>query len=217
MQHTALTPDLVLRAYTVGLFPMAERATDQDVFWVDPERRGIIPLETFHVPHSLKKVVRRGRFEVRVDHDFAGVMRGCAAPRAKAGETWINDQIIAVYCALNAQGFAHSVECWREDRLVGGLYGVSLRGAFFGESMFSRETDASKVALVHLVARLKRGGYTLLDTQFVTPHLARFGAIEISRRAYRKRLNGAMATEATFYGVLDVAGAALLQSMTQTS
>ncbi len=217
MTQHALTPELVLRAYMVGLFPMAERADDPDVFWVDPEHRGVMPLDAFHVPRSLKKVVRRGRFEVRVNHDFAGVMRGCAAPRAKLGETWINDKIIGVYCALNAQGFAHSVECWREGKLVGGLYGVALRGAFFGESMFSHETDASKVALVHLVARLRRGGYTLLDAQFVTPHLARFGAIEITRRAYRKRLSAAMATEATFYGVLDAAGEALLQSMTQTS
>jgi leucyl/phenylalanyl-tRNA--protein transferase len=217
MPQPALTPELVLRAYMVGLFPMAERADDPEVFWVDPEKRGVMPIDTFHVPRSLKKVVRQGRFEVRVDHDFAAVMRGCAAPRAKPGETWINDQIVGVYCSLNAQGFAHSVECWLDGALVGGLYGVALRGAFFGESMFSRATDASKVALVHLVARLRRGGYTLLDAQFVTPHLARFGAVEIPRRVYRKQLAAAMDTEATFYSVLDGAGEALLQAMTHGS
>ena len=217
MTTNALTPELVIRAYMAGLFPMAERADDPDVFWVDPDKRGIMPLDDFHVPRSLKKTVRQNRFEVRIDSDFAAVMRGCAAPRPKAGETWINDQILSVYCALAAQGFAHSVECWREGRLVGGLYGVAIRGAFFGESMFKRETDASKVALVHLVARLRRGGYRLLDAQFITPHLARFGAVEVSRGAYRKRLAAALETEATFYGALDGAGEAVLQSMTQTS
>lgn len=217
MTHAMLTPELVLRAYTVGLFPMSERADDPEVFWVDPERRGIMPLDTFHVPRSLRKVIRREPFEVRVDHDFAAVMRGCAAPRAKPGETWINDQILDVYCALNAQGFAHSVECWRDGALVGGLYGVAIHGAFFGESMFSRATDASKVALVHLVARLRRGGFVLLDAQFVTPLLARFGAIEVSRSAYRRQLAEALGTDATFYGALDAGGLAVLQSMTQTS
>ena len=212
-----LTPDLLLRAYATGLFPMAESAEDPELFWVDPERRGVLPLDGFHIPRSLKKIVRRRAFEVTADRDFMGVLNGCAERTAMRKSTWINTEIIRLYSALHAMGAAHSLECWQGDgvarRLVGGLYGVALGGAFFGESMFSREPDASKVALVHLVARLKRGGFTLLDTQFVTAHLARFGAIEISRRIYRKRLDAALETEARFPRELDADGEAILAAM----
>jgi leucyl/phenylalanyl-tRNA--protein transferase len=195
---TELTPDLLLRAYTIGLFPMAETAEDPELFWVDPERRGVIPLDTFHVPRSLRKTLKREPFLIQVDSDFFGVLDGCAEITDKRRATWINSEIVRLYGDLHRRGFAHSVECWREGRLVGGLYGVALGGAFFGESMFSRETDASKVALVHLVARLKRGGFALLDTQFVTRHLERFGAIEISRDIYRKHLTDALKHRASF-------------------
>jgi leucyl/phenylalanyl-tRNA--protein transferase len=210
---TELTPDLLLRAYTIGLFPMAETAEDPELFWVDPERRGVIPLDTFHVPRSLRKVVRRGTFEVVVDRDFFGVLDGCAEITDKRRATWINSEIVRLYGDLHRRGFAHSVECWREGRLVGGLYGVALGGAFFGESMFSRETDASKVALVHLVVRLIRGGFTLLDTQFVTPHLAKFGAIEISRAAYRRQLARAIEIAARFPRELDAEAEAILGAL----
>ena len=212
-----LTPDLLLRAYATGLFPMAESAEDPELFWVDPERRGVLPLDGFHIPRSLKKAVRRRRFEVTADRDFMSVLNGCAERTPTRKSTWINTEIIRLYAALHAMGAAHSLECWRGEgsakRLVGGLYGVALGGAFFGESMFSREPDASKVALVHLVARLKRGGFTLLDTQFVTAHLARFGAIEISRRVYRKRLDAALETDARFPRELDTDGEAILAAL----
>jgi leucyl/phenylalanyl-tRNA---protein transferase len=210
---TELTPDLLLRAYTIGLFPMAETAEDPELFWVDPERRGVIPLEAFHVPRSLRKVVRRGQFEVRVDSDFLGVLDGCAEISSKRRATWINSEIVRLYGDLHRRGFAHSIECWREGRMVGGLYGVALGGAFFGESMFSRETDASKVALVHLVVRLIRGGFTLLDTQFVTPHLAKFGAVEITRASYRRQLARAIEVSARFLRTLDDEGEAVLGAL----
>jgi leucyl/phenylalanyl-tRNA---protein transferase len=193
-----LTPDILLEAYAAGIFPMAESADDPDLFWVDPQRRGIIPLDAFHVPRRLKRVLRRDSFAVRVDSAFAAVMRGCAEASETRPSTWINDEIIRLYGALFARGAAHSVECWHGGELVGGLYGISLGAAFFGESMFSRVTDASKVALVHLVARLRLGGYRLLDTQFVTPHLARFGAIEIPRAQYHRLLAGALRYRAVF-------------------
>ncbi len=208
-----LTPDLLLRAYATGLFPMAESAEDPELFWVDPERRGILPLDSLHIPRRLKKTLRQGRFEVTADRDFLGVLRGCAERTPNRKSTWINAEIIRLYAALHAMGAAHSIECWHEERLVGGLYGVALGGAFFGESMFSRITDASKVGLIHLVARLRRGGFTLLDTQFVTAHLARFGAVEISRRVYRKRLDAALETEARFPRELDAEGLAILQML----
>jgi leucyl/phenylalanyl-tRNA--protein transferase len=210
---TELTPDLLLRAYTIGLFPMAETAEDPELFWVDPERRGVIPLDTFHVPRSLRKAVRRGTFEIAVDRAFFGVLDGCAEITDKRRATWINSEIVRLYGDLHRRGFAHSVECWREGRLVGGLYGVALGGAFFGESMFSRETDASKVALVHLVVRLIRGGFTLLDTQFVTPHLAKFGAVEISRAAYRRQLSRALEVSARFPRELDAEAEAILGAL----
>lgn len=213
---TELTADLLLRAYTVGLFPMAETADDPDLFWVDPERRGIIPLDAFHIPRSLRKTVRKGLFEIRIDTDFSGVLAGCAEVGPRRRATWINAEIVRLYTELHRRGFAHSVECWREDRLVGGLYGVTLGGAYFGESMFSREPDASKVALVWLVALLIRGGYTLLDTQFVTPHLARFGAVEISRGAYKRKLAAALKTQARFPRAIDPETEATLGSMLTT-
>ncbi len=193
-----LTPELLLRAYAEGVFPMAERRNDPDLYWISPEERGIIPLDAFHVPRRLKRTVRSDHFDVRIDTAFGEVIHACAAPAPDRAESWINAEIVSLYTALFACGHAHSVECWREGRLVGGLYGVSLGGAFFGESMFSRERDASKVALVHLVARLKRGGFRLLDTQFLTSHLERFGAVAISRRLYRELLAQAIAERADF-------------------
>ena len=214
-----LTPDLLLRAYATGLFPMAESAEDPELFWVDPERRGVLPLDGFHIPRRLKKTVRQGRFQVTADRDFLGVLRGCAERTPSRKSTWINTEIIRLYTALHAMGAAHSLECWLDEggspMLAGGLYGVALGGAFFGESMFSRATDASKVALVHLVARLRRGGFTLLDTQFVTAHLARFGALEISRRIYRKRLDTALESDARFPRELDADGQAILDAMVE--
>jgi len=193
-----LTPDILLEAYAAGIFPMAESADDPELFWVDPNRRGIVPLEAFHVPRRLQRVLRRGNFAVRVDTAFASVIRGCAEASETRPGTWINDEIVRLYSALFARGAAHSVECWHEGELVGGLYGVSLGAAFFGESMFSRVSDASKVALVELVARLRLGGYRLLDTQFVTPHLAQFGVIEISRARYHRLLAEALRYRAAF-------------------
>ncbi len=196
----AVTPEMLLRAYGLGIFPMAESRDDPSLFWVDPDTRGVIPLDAFHLPRRLARRVRSGVFEPRIDSDFPGVIQACAEPRPGHPETWINDQIVALYAALFERGHVHTVECWREGSLVGGLYGVSLRGAFFGESMFSRETDASKVALVHLVERLRRGGFSLLDTQFLTPHLEIFGAVEIPRDEYRERLRQALDTAASFHG-----------------
>jgi leucyl/phenylalanyl-tRNA--protein transferase len=193
-----LTPDILLAAYATGIFPMAESADDPELFWVDPRRRGILPLDGFHVPHKLRRVVRRGDFEIRCDTAFEEVMLGCAEANEKRPNTWINDEILRLYSALFARGAAHSVETWHEGVLFGGLYGVSLGAVFFGESMFSRATDASKVALVHLVARLRLGGYRLLDTQFLTPHLARFGGIEITRTRYHRLLADALAYRASF-------------------
>jgi leucyl/phenylalanyl-tRNA---protein transferase len=195
---TMLTPDLLLRAYAGGVFPMAEQAGDADVFWVEPKRRGVIPLDWFHVSRSLAKTVRQDSFEVRVNTEFRRVMQACAESTADRAQTWINQSILDGYTALHDIGHAHSVECWRSGDLVGGLYGVSLRGAFFGESMFSRARDASKVALVHLVARLKAGGFLLLDTQFLTDHLAQFGTQEITRASYQKKLQRALAVNADF-------------------
>lgn len=210
--------DMLLRAYAFGVFPMAEARDDPELFWIDPEHRGILPLDAFHLPRRLKRTIKAEPFEVRVDTSFRRVMMACAESGEAREGTWINDQIIALYSELFARGHAHSVECWQEGRLVGGLYGVSLGAAFFGESMFSRETDASKVALVYLVARLRVGGFKLLDTQFVTSHLQQFGTIEISRDAYRARLREAIVETADFmrmpqdYGAGDV-----LQVLSQTS
>ena len=221
-KNVELTPDLALRAYAAGIFPMAEGRGELDVFWVDPDMRGLIPLNDFHVPKRLKKIVRQGIFEIRYDTAFELVIRACAEERDDNGDTWINEKIINLYLELYQLDHAHSVECWRNGRLVGGLYGISLGAAFFGESMFSRETNASKVALVYLIARMHMGGYRLLDTQFVTDHLKQFGAIEITRQNYRALLDDALSNDAMFYrevspekeeGTLS----AILQSTTQTS
>jgi leucyl/phenylalanyl-tRNA--protein transferase len=212
-----LTPELLLHAYAAGIFPMAESADDPELFWVDPIRRGILPLDGFHVPRRLARTLRSDRFEIRCDSEFETVMRGCAAATHDRPQTWINDEIVTLYTELFRRGAAHSVETWLEGELVGGLYGVHLGAVFFGESMFSHITDASKVALVHLVARLRLGGFTLLDTQFVTEHLERFGAIEIPRREYHQRLQAALARRAYF--PLELPGDPLssLQSSTPTS
>lgn len=193
-----LTPHRLLRCYATGRFPMADGRHDPVVYLVDPERRGILPLDGLHVPRSLKKVIRRGGFEIRIDADVPAVIEACAEATPERPSTWLNDALIALYGELAAMGHVHSVETWRDGRRVGGLYGVVLGSAFFGESMFSRVPDASKVALVELVARLRAGGFTLLDTQFVTDHLRRFGAIEIPRAAYLLRLKAALARPAVF-------------------
>lgn len=191
-----ITPEIVLRAYAAGIFPMAESAEDPGIYWVEPRERGIIPLDGFHMGKRLARTVRADTYEVRVDRDFEGVINGCAAPAPDREKTWINTRIRRIYGDLFDLGYCHTVEVYDAGRLVGGLYGVSLGAAFFGESMFHTARDASKVALVHLVARLKRGGYLLLDTQFVTEHLARFGASEVSRREYKRLLGEALAYEA---------------------
>ena len=198
MNSDGISPELLLRAYANGYFPMAETAEDDELYWFDPPVRGILPLETFHVPKRLRREIRRGRFEVRCDTAFRKVIEGCAEPAPDRPKTWINGRIVELYCTLADRGFAHSVECWCDGRLVGGLYGVSLRAAFFGESMFSRAADASKVALVHLVALLRWGGYRLLDTQFTTDHLARFGAVEVPQPRYKTMFSAALSANAAW-------------------
>lgn len=192
-------PEQLLQAYAVGVFPMAESRDDPRMFFVDPKYRGVIPLEDFHIPRRLRKTIRKRPFEIRCDTDFVGTLDACAEETSVRPETWINPEIRALYLALYERGHAHSIECWRGDELVGGLYGVVLGGAFFGESMFSRATDASKIALCHLAARLYAGGFKLLDSQFITDHLKQFGAIEIPRAMYRDLLDRAIATPVTFY------------------
>lgn len=201
---STLTADQILRAYALGVFPMARQHDDPKLYWVDPEKRGILPLAEFHLPRSLKKVLKRESFDLRVDTAFEQVLRLCAESTARRPETWINSEIVRLFTDLHHAGLAHSVESWQDGKLMGGLYGLSLGSAFFGESMFSRATDASKVALAYLVALMKRGGYTLLDTQFVTDHLAQFGAIEIPRRDYLRMLAQALDRPAGFQGGLSV-------------
>ncbi len=193
-----LTPDVLLRAYAIGIFPMAEGRAHADLHWIDPEQRGVLPLDKFHVSRKLRSKLRRGGFDIRCDSAFDQVILACAEPSESRRDTWINPAIESLYGDLFRAGFAHTVECWRDGELVGGLYGVSLGAAFFGESMFSRATDASKVALAHLALRLRLGGYQLLDTQFVTEHLRRFGATEIPRDKYRTLLAKAITTAANF-------------------
>lgn len=214
-----LSPELVLRAYACGIFPMAESRGRSGVFWVDPEVRGVLPLDAFHVSRSLARKVRRRVFDITCDSAFGTVIRACAEAARGRPDTWINDDIIEAYCELHRSGFAHSVEAWQDGRLAGGIYGVALGGAFFGESMFSAATDASKVALVHLVARLKAGGFRLFDVQFVTQHLKQFGVEEVPARRFQERLDEALSVKARFYsGDVDSALAALLsQSRTQMS
>jgi leucyl/phenylalanyl-tRNA---protein transferase len=196
--HVEITPEVLLKAYACGIFPMAESADDNALYWIEPEQRGVIPLDRFHVPGRLARTVRSGRFSVTVNRDFEAVIEGCAAPLPGRGRTWINARIRNLYRKLHERGHCHSIEVYDEGRLVGGLYGVNLARAFFGESMFHLARDASKVALVHLIARLRAGGFTLLDTQFVTDHLKTFGAVEISRRHYHKQLEAALIGDADF-------------------
>jgi leucyl/phenylalanyl-tRNA--protein transferase len=215
-----ITPEVLLRAYACGIFPMAESADDPTLFWVEPEQRGVIPLDGFHISSRLARTVRSDRFTVTINRAFDEVIDGCAAPRMGRENTWINRRIRNLYTALHKLGHCHSVEAWHGDRLAGGLYGVSLGGAFFGESMFHRERDASKVALVHLVARLIAGGFVLLDTQFVTDHLRSFGATEVPRRRYRTELDVALLHQGNFAALpadAPLAGDAALEIVTRKS
>jgi len=188
----AIDTDLLLRAYSIGVFPMADSRAADDVYWVEPKKRGILPLDGFRLSRSLAKTIRSDRFTVTADQAFSQVVAECAAVTADRPDTWINPAIETAYADLHRRGHAHSIECWREGLLVGGLYGVRLGGAFFGESMFSRESNASKVALAWLVARLKAGGFSLLDCQFITDHLQSLGAVEVSRNDYVGLLDAAL-------------------------
>jgi leucyl/phenylalanyl-tRNA--protein transferase len=194
MTGRAITPDVLLRAYAAGIFPMAESRDDPTIHWIDPKRRGIIPLDRFHVSRSLRHRLTHSNHAIRTDSDFSGVVQGCA----ERDETWINGDIFSLYLALHQAGYAHSLEVWEADALIGGVYGIALGAAFFGESMFSRRTDASKVALAWLVHRLRAGGFTLFDTQFLTAHLASLGGVEISRAEYRAQLAAALRQPASF-------------------
>lgn len=196
--HVEITPEVLLKAYACGIFPMAESAEDPALYWIEPDMRGIIPLEGFHVPGRLARTVRTTPFTVHVDRDFDGVIDGCAEPKHDRARTWINSRIRRIYRSLFEAGHCHTVEVYDGEALVGGLYGVSLGRAFFGESMFHHARDASKIALVHLVARLKAGGYRLLDTQFVTAHLSTFGAVEVPKRRYHRLLEEALVGNADF-------------------
>jgi leucyl/phenylalanyl-tRNA--protein transferase len=198
--HFHITPDLLLRAYASGLFPMADSADDPELFWVEPEVRGVLPLDRFHVPRRLQRTIRKAPFEIRINTAFDQVVTGCAESVENRPSTWINSTIAELYGSLHRLGHAHSVEAWKGEELVGGLYGVSLRRAFFGESMFSRATDASKICLVHLVERLKTRGFALLDTQFTTEHLQRFGVIEVPREDYAVMLARALEGEDIAFG-----------------
>lgn len=213
MERADLTPDLLLKAYALGVFPMAESRDDPDVFWVDPRRRGILPLDGFHISRSLARRLRRGGVDIAVNRDFRATLAGCA----DRPETWINDTIHDLYCALHDTGFAHSLEVRRDGRLVGGVYGVTLGGAFFGESMFSRETDASKIALAFLVDRLQQAGFVLFDTQFTTPHLRSLGGHEIPRATYHTLLSGALRLRCDFTAPDTPDPHSLVQRSTHTS
>ncbi|MEM7749439.1 MAG: leucyl/phenylalanyl-tRNA--protein transferase [Pseudomonadota bacterium] len=194
-----ITPEVLLKAYSCGIFPMAESADDPQLFWIEPQARGLLPLESINIPKRLARTIRQAPFEVRVDTDFDGVIDGCAASRPGRTSTWINERIRSLYGDLFRMGHCHTVEAWSADgQLVGGLYGVELGGAFFGESMFSLERDASKVALVYLGARLIHGGFVMLDTQFVTEHLRQFGAIEVSRSRFQSQLDIALDRSGSF-------------------
>ncbi len=229
-----LDPEMLLRAYALGVFPMADGAETTDVFWVEPQQRGVLPLDAFHLPRRLARVLRAEKFALTADRAFDRVMAGCAEARADRPETWINATIIDAYRALHARGNAHSIEAWADGELVGGLYGVKLGAAFFGESMFTRATDASKCALAALVARLRVGGFRLLDTQFLTDHLATFGTVEVPRARYKRLLASALSASGDF-GAFDwdvfgartdrpattvsgpVSGKRIVQLLTQTS
>jgi leucyl/phenylalanyl-tRNA--protein transferase len=198
-----ITPEVLLKAYACGIFPMAESADDPALYWIEPEMRGIIPLDGFHVSSRLARTVRTTRFRIAIDRDFEAVIDGCAEPKPDRRRTWINARIRRIYRALFERGHCHTVEVYDGTELVGGLYGVSLGRAFFGESMFHHARDASKIALVHLVARLKAGGYRLLDTQFVTEHLKSFGAVEVPKRRYHRMLEDAVTGDADFFALPD--------------
>jgi leucyl/phenylalanyl-tRNA--protein transferase len=213
-----ITPQVILKAYAHGIFPMAESAHDPTLYWIEPDARGVLPLDRIVVPKRLARTIRQGRFEVRVDSDFEGVIEGCAAPRAGRRTTWINSKIRELYGELFREGYCHTVETWLDGRLVGGLYGVHIGGAFFGESMFSTETDASKVALIYLAARLIYGNFLLLDTQFVTEHLRQFGAIEVRRAEFQKLLHESLQFCSGFHELpSDFPPAGILQLVSQTS
>ena len=204
-----ITPRVLLKAYACGIFPMAESAEDNALYWIEPEWRGILPLDRVHIPQRLARTIRKGGFEVRIDNDFEAVIEGCAAPSSGRRSTWINARIRGLYRDLFAMGHCHTVEVWQDGNLIGGLYGVHLGRAFFGESMFSQARDASKIALVYLIARLKYGGFELLDTQFLTDHLARFGGIEVSRAEFQRLLEGALAGGTGLAGAGFAGGAGL--------
>jgi leucyl/phenylalanyl-tRNA---protein transferase len=213
-----LTAQEVLGAYAMGIFPMSDSRDDPELFFVDPARRGVLPLDELHLPRRLGRTVRSDRFHVTADTAFEAVLDACAEPgEGERADTWINPEIRRLYLELHAGGHAHSIEAWADDRLVGGLYGVALGAAFFGESMFSRQRDASKVALAHLVARLRRGGFRLLDVQFLTDHLATLGVVEIDRADYRARLGDAIARDADFYAAGALVGIDAWQEITQAS
>jgi leucyl/phenylalanyl-tRNA--protein transferase len=213
-----LAPETVLSAYAAGVFPMSESADDPDIFWVEPDRRGVLPLDKMHIPKRLARKIRQEPFQVRCDTDFQGVINMCAEQADDRPETWINQTIRDLFSELYELGLVHTVECWDGEELVGGLYGIALAGTFFGESMFSRRDDASKIALVYLVARLKAGGFMLLDTQFTTPHLETLGVIEISKEDYQNRLAGALQVHGDFGAMPpSVSSSTVLQSITQTS
>ncbi|MBS0250402.1 MAG: leucyl/phenylalanyl-tRNA--protein transferase [Proteobacteria bacterium] len=196
-----ITPQVLLKAYSCGIFPMAESADDPALYWIEPQQRGVLPLNGLHIPKRLMRTVRTTPLIVKVDSDYDGVIDGCAAPRAGRMSTWINGRIRSLYRELFDLGACHTVEVWNGDKMVGGLYGVALKSAFFGESMFSTERDASKIALVHLAARLIKGGFTLLDTQFVTDHLRQFGTIELDRMTFQRELEKALGKDANFYAL----------------
>jgi leucyl/phenylalanyl-tRNA--protein transferase len=196
---TSITPQILLRAYAAGVFPMAESADDSALYWIEPEERGVIPLDGLKVSRSLRKAVRRRDFQIKIDADFASVIGACAEKTSERPSTWINSRIVALYSQLHRMGFCHTVECWQDGALVGGLYGVQIGAAFFGESMFSRVTDASKVALVHLVARLNAGGFRLLDAQFVNAHLERLGAMPVAKKDFHPMLEAAIVETADFH------------------
>lgn len=213
-----LTPQVLLKAYACGIFPMAESADDPGLYWIEPEARGILPLGRFHIPRRLARTVRQDIYEIHIDRDFEAVIASCSEAVPGRTKTWINARIRRLYTDLFDLGHCHTVEAWADGRLVGGLYGVRLGAAFFGESMFARARDASKVALVHLVARLKAGGFRLLDSQFTTDHLKQFGAVDVDRRQYHHLLERAIAADADFYRLPGGAtGEDALQSVSQTS
>jgi len=215
MSAPPITPEILLKAYSIGAFPMAESREDDRIYWLAPERRGILPLDRFHISRSLAKEIRRERYEIKFDSDFAAVVTGCA----DRPETWINAEIFSLYQSLFEMGVAHSIEIWDGPHLVGGSYGVAMGAAYFGESMFSRRKNASKIALAYLVDRLRAGGFLLFDTQFTTPHLATLGGVEIARDLYHRQLVNALVTPANFLGhpPSGASAAGILQRSTQTS